>query len=130
MPADGKPSKEDLEEGGLALYRAHRALPKNKALIKFLSEEGMKAILLKTEGQYLQDNQRNMHKVDAELFFVIDEKHNQVELVEKGIQLLSKNMEDDKFFVMPDIGSELAEIENSGKLADEKLKMKDDLVRS
>jgi len=129
MPADGKPSKEDLEEGGLALYRAHRALPKNKALIKFLSEEGMKAILLKTEGQYLQDNQRNMHKVDAELFFVIDEKHNQVELVEKGIQLLSKNMEDDKFFVMPDIGSELAEIENSGKVADEKLKMKDDLMR-
>jgi preprotein translocase subunit SecA len=130
MPADGsKPSKEDLEEGGLALYRAHRALPKNKALIKFLSEEGMKAILLKTEGQYLQDNQRNMHKVDAELFFVIDEKHNQVELAEKGLQLMSNNMEDDKFFVMPDLGGELAEIENSGKAADEKLKMKEDLMR-
>ncbi|HEY8403537.1 MAG TPA: preprotein translocase subunit SecA [Flavobacteriales bacterium] len=130
MPADGsKPSKEDLEEGGLALYRAHRALPKNKALIKFLSEEGMKAILLKTEGQYLQDNQRNMHKVDEALYFVIDEKHNQVELAEKGIQLISKNMEDEKFFVMPDLGTELAEIENSGKSAEEKLKMKEELMR-
>ncbi|MFM9985746.1 MAG: preprotein translocase subunit SecA [Flavobacteriales bacterium] len=129
QPASGNPSKENMTEGSLALYRAYRALPKNKALIKFLSEEGMKAILLKTEGSYLQDNQRDMHKVDAELFFVIDEKHNQVELTEKGIQLISGTMEDDRFFMLPDIGSELAEIENNGKSDEEKLKMKDSLMR-
>lgn len=129
MPDQGTPSKEDQQDGSLALFRAYRGLPKNKALIKFLSEEGMKATLLKTEGQYLQDNQREMPKVDAELFFVIDEKHNQVELTEKGIQLMSKNMEDEKFFVLPDIGSEIAEIENSGLSDEEKLKRKDDLMR-
>ncbi len=129
VPESGAPSKEDTQEGSLALFRAYRGLPKNKALIKFLSEEGMKAALLKTEGQYLQDNQRDMPKVDAELFFVIDEKHNQIELTEKGIQLMSKNMEDEKFFILPDIGSEIAEIENSGQSDEEKLKRKDDLMR-
>ncbi|MBX7051529.1 MAG: preprotein translocase subunit SecA [Flavobacteriales bacterium] len=128
-PEQGSPSKDDVTEGALALYRAYRGLPKNKALIKFLSEEGMKAQLLKTEGQYLQDNQRDMPKVDAELFFVIDEKNNQVELTEKGIHLISKDIGDEKFFVLPDIGSELAEIENSGKDDEAKLKMKDDLMR-
>jgi preprotein translocase subunit SecA len=128
-PEAGSPSKENLTDGSLALYRAYRGLPKNKALIKFLSEDGIKAYLLKTEGQYLQDNQRDMHKVDAELFFVIDEKHNQIELTEKGIQLISKNMEDERFFLLPDIGSEIAEIENSGKSDEEKLKAKDDLMR-
>jgi preprotein translocase subunit SecA len=128
-PENGSPSKEDTTEGALALYRAYRGLPKNKALIKFLSEEGVKAHLLKTEGQYLQDNQRDMHKVDAELFFVIDEKHNQIELTEKGIQLISKNMDDEKFFLLPDIGTEIAEIENSGKTDEEKLKAKDELMR-
>jgi preprotein translocase subunit SecA len=125
----GSPSKDDVTEGALALYRAYRGLPKNKALIKFLSEEGIKAHLLKTEGQYLQDNQRDMHKVDAELFFVIDEKHNQIELTEKGIQLISKNMDDERFFLLPDIGTEIAEIENSGKSDEEKLKAKDELMR-
>ncbi len=129
MPEEGSTSKEEITEGALALYRAYRALPKNKALIKFLSEEGMKAVLLKTEGQYLQDNQRDMHKVDTELFFVIDEKQNQVELSEKGIQLISKNMEDERFFILPDLGSELAEIENGGGTDDEKLKKKDELMR-
>jgi len=128
-PEAGSPSKEDLTDGSLALYRAYRGLPKNKALIKFLSEDGVKAHLLKTEGQYLQDNQRDMHKVDAELFFVIDEKHNQIELTEKGIQLISKNMEDERFFLLPDIGSEIAEIENSGKTDEDKLKAKDNLMR-
>ncbi len=128
-PSSGSSTKEELQEGALALFRAYRGLPKNSALIKFLSEEGMKAQLLKTEGSYLQDNQRDMPKADAELFFVIDEKHNQVELTEKGIQLMSKNMEDEKFFVMPDLGSELAEIENSGVSADEKLRLKDELMR-
>ncbi|MFM7234453.1 MAG: preprotein translocase subunit SecA [Flavobacteriales bacterium] len=128
-PDAGSPSKDDVAEGALALYRAYRGLPKNKALIKFLSEEGIKAHLLKTEGQYLQDNQRDMHKVDAELFFVIDEKHNQIELTEKGIQLISKNMEDERFFLLPDIGTEIAEIENNGKSDEEKLKLKDELMR-
>jgi preprotein translocase subunit SecA len=125
----GSPSKDDVQEGALSLYRAYRGLPKNKALIKFLSEDGMKAQLLKTEGQYLQDNQRDMPKVDAELFFVIDEKNNQVELTEKGIQLMSNNMDDDRFFLLPDIGSEIADIENSGKTPEEKLQAKDELMR-
>jgi preprotein translocase subunit SecA len=129
QPESGTSSKEDAADGALSLYRAYRGLPKNKALIKFLSEEGMKAQLLKTEGTYLQDNQRDMHKVDAELYFVIDEKHNQVELTEKGIQLISKNMDDEKFFMLPDLGSELAEIENSGQTDEEKLKAKDTLMR-
>jgi preprotein translocase subunit SecA len=129
MPDSGTPSKEDTSDGGLALYRAYRGLPKNKALIKFLSEEGMKAQLLKTEGFYLQDNQRNMHKADEELFFVIDEKNNQVELTEKGIALITKNMEDEKFFVMPDLGSELADIENSGRSDEEKAAMREGLHR-
>ncbi len=128
-PESGSPSKEDTTEGSLALYRAYRGLPKNKALIKFLSEEGIKAHLLKTEGQYLQDNQRDMPKVDAELYFVIDEKHNQIELTEKGIQLISKNMDDERFFLLPDIGTEIAEIENSGKSDEDKLKAKDELMR-
>lgn len=122
-------SKEDIVDGGLALLRAHRGLPKNKALIKFLSEDGMKAQLLKTEGTYLQDNGREMHKVDAELYFAIDEKHNTVELTEKGLQLMSRNMQDDKFFVMPDIGTSLAEIEQSGKSDEEKVEMKDALMQ-
>ena len=125
----GSPSKDDVQEGALSLYRAYRGLPKNKALIKFLSEDGMKAQLLKTEGQYLQDNQRDMPKVDAELFFVIDEKNNQIELTEKGIQLMSKNMDDDRFFLLPDIGSEIADIENSAKTPEEKLQAKDELMR-
>jgi preprotein translocase subunit SecA len=127
--SDRSSSKEEMQEGGLALYRAYRGWPKNKALIKFLSEEGMKAILLKTEGSYLQDNQRDMPKVDAELFFVIDEKHNQVELTEKGIALMSKNMEDERFFILPDLGTELAEIENNGLSNEEKLKLKDSLMQ-
>lgn len=128
-PESGTPSKEDIEEGSLALFRSYRGLPKNKALIKMLSEEGIKAILLKTEGRFLQDNQREMPKADAELYFVIDEKHNQVELTEKGIQLISKNMEDEKFFLLPDIGTELAEIEQTAKSDEEKLKLKDALMQ-
>jgi len=128
-PESGTPSKEDVEEGGLALFRSYRGLPKNKALIKMLSEEGVKATLLKTEGRFLQDNQREMPKADAELFFVIDEKHNQVELTEKGIVLISKNMEDEKFFLLPDIGTELAEIEQTEKSDEEKLKLKDALMQ-
>jgi preprotein translocase subunit SecA len=125
----GSPSKEDVTEGGLALFRAYRGLPKNKALIKFLSEEGMKAQLLKTESGFLADNQRDMPKADAELFFVIDEKHNQVELTEKGIALMSKNMDDERFFVMPDIGTEIAEINKKAQNDEDKNKMLEALQR-
>ncbi|MCH2198215.1 MAG: preprotein translocase subunit SecA [Flavobacteriales bacterium] len=121
-------SKEELNDGGLALYRAYRGLPKTKSLIKFLSEEGMKQTLLKTEGYYLQDNQREMHKADAELFFVIDEKNNQVELTEKGIQLVTKNMDDDNFFTMPDVATELVNIDTSSASDEEKLANKEQLI--
>ena len=129
QPESGTPNKEELTEGGLALLRAYRGLPRNKALIKFLSEDGIKAVLLKTEGQHLQDNQREMPKADAELFFVIDEKNNQIELTDKGIQLMSKNMEDDRFFVLPDIGTEIATIEKSSKSEAERVSALEELQR-
>jgi preprotein translocase subunit SecA len=117
------------KEGGLALLRAHRGLPKNKALIKFLSETGIRQILQKTENYYMQDQSREMHKVDAELFFVIDEKHNSIELTEKGLELISNTSEDASFFVLPDIGSEIATIEKSNLPTEEKLKIKEGLIR-
>ncbi len=129
QPESGTPNKEELTEGGLALLRAYRGLPRNKALIKFLSEDGIKAVLLKTEGQHLQDNQREMPKADAELFFVIDEKNNQIELTDKGIQLMSKNMEDDRFFVLPDIGTEIATIEKSSMSDAERVSALEELQR-
>lgn len=101
----------DEKEGGLLLLRVHRGLPKNKALIKFLSEEGIKQLLQKTENFYMQDNNREMPKVDAALFFTIDEKNNQIELTEKGIENLSGDNNDKNFFVLPDIGSEISKIE-------------------
>jgi preprotein translocase subunit SecA len=122
-------SKEDLNEGGMALLRAYRGLPKTKALIKFLSEEGVKQHLLKTEAYYLQNNQQEMWKIDQELYFVIDEKNNQVELAEKGLELISKNVENESFFIIPDVGSEMATIENSGASAEEKLSKKQELLR-
>ena len=119
----------DVESGGLALFRAHRALPKNKALIKFLSEGNNRQVLGKTENYYLQEQSKNMHKVDAELYFVIDEKNNQVELTEKGIELITASGEDPHFFIMPDVGTEIAEIERSGLTAEEKLAKKEELMR-
>jgi preprotein translocase subunit SecA len=100
----------NTKDGGFNLLRAYRSLPKNKALIKFLSEEGIKQLLQKTENQYLQDNKRDMHKVDEALYFVIEEKNNQVELTDSGIQFLSKDT-DANFFLLPDIGTEIAIIE-------------------
>ena len=121
-------SKDEVAEGGLALFRAYRALPKSKALIKFLSAEGMKQQLLKTEGIYLQDNKREMPKADAELYFVIDEKQNQVELTEKGIEYLTANMEDDNFFTMPDLATELVSIDNGSGDEEAKLELKSKLM--
>jgi len=121
--------KTGADEGGLALLRAHRGLPKNKALIKFLSEGSVKQTLLKTENYYLADQSKNMPKVDEELFFYIDEKNNQVELTEKGIELITKSGEDPSFFVLPDVGTEIAEIEKSALSIEEKVQAKDELMR-
>ncbi len=126
--AEGR-SGEKEGEGGMCLIRAHRGLPKNKALIKFLSESGMKALLHKTENYYMQEQNKHMHKVDAELYFVIDEKNNQVELTEKGIELMTSSSDDTKFFVLPDVGSGIAEIERSTAPDDEKRKKKEELLR-
>ncbi len=100
----------NTKEGGFLLLRAYRSLPKNKALIKFLSEEGIRQLLQKTENQYMQDNNREMHKIDEALYFVIEEKNNQVELTDNGIKFLSGDTDAD-FFVLPDIGTEIANIE-------------------
>lgn len=121
--------KSGPTEGGMALLRAHRALPKNKALIKFLSESGNKQILNKTENYYMQDQNKEMHKVDEELYFIIDERHNQVELTEKGIELITSSGEDANFFVMPDVGTEIADIEKSSLSTEEKIAKKDSLMR-
>ena len=121
--------KTGVNEGGLALLRAHRALPKSKALIKYLSEGANKSVLLKTENHYMQDQGKDMPRVDSELFFIIDEKSNSVELSEKGIELITASGEDPGFFVMPDVGTEIAHIEKSDLPADEKIAKKDELMR-
>ena len=126
---DGKLSKEHLEKGGLALLRCHRGLPKNNALIKFLSETGVRALLQKTENFYLQDQGKEMPKVDAELYFTIDEKQHGIELTEKGVDLISGDVNDPEFFVMPDVGGTIAEIERSDASLDEKAMRKDELLR-
>jgi preprotein translocase subunit SecA len=124
-----KLSKEDREIAGLSLYRAFRGLPKSKPLIKFLSNEGMRQLLLKVEAIYLADNQKEMHKADAELFFVIDEKQNQIELSEKGIVFLTQGMDDDAFFTMPDIATELVNVDNSSASDDDKIAMKQEVMQ-
>jgi preprotein translocase subunit SecA len=118
-----------IDDGGLALLRAHRALPKSKALIKFLSEGGNRTVLQKTENHYMQDQGKEMPRVDSELFFIIDEKNNSVELSEKGIELITASGEDQGFFVMPDVGTEIANIEKSDLPAEEKIARKDELMR-
>ncbi|HET7119144.1 MAG TPA: preprotein translocase subunit SecA [Hanamia sp.] len=119
---------DDPKDGGLALYRSHRGLPKNSALIKYLSEPGMKVKLQKTENYYLGEQEKNMHIVDDELYFVIDEKNNQVQLTDKGIALITKSGEDPEFFILPDIGVKLADIEKSSATAEEKLEQKETLL--
>jgi preprotein translocase subunit SecA len=121
--------KTDKEAGGLHLFRAYRGLPKNSAIIKFLSEDGNRQILQKSENYYLGEQQRNMPKVDAELYFTIDEKNNSVDLTEKGLALITQTGEDPNFFVLPDIGSELAEIEKWEASPEEKAQRKDALLQ-
>lgn len=118
--------KDDPKEGGLALYRAHRGLPKTGALIKFLSEAGNRQKLQKAENYYLADQQKEMKVVDEGLFFYIDEKNNSVELTDKGIAALTKAGEDPEFFIMPDIGTRLSKItENAALSSEEKLQEKE-----
>ena len=118
----------DTKEGGFQLLRVFRGVPKNKTLIKYLSEEGIRQILQKTENFYMQDNNREMPKVDTELYFVIDEKNNQIELTDKGIDHLSGE-DDPDFFVMPEIGLEIAKIEEKGLSIEKEADLKEELFR-
>jgi preprotein translocase subunit SecA len=120
---------EDEKKGGELIFRAYRGLPKNKALIKFLSEEGMRTLMQKTENFYLQEQQKNMHIIDDELYFVIDEKHNSIDLTEKGIDLLTAYYDDPTFFILPDIGAEIAEMERSDLPEMEKMEKKNTLLQ-
>lgn len=121
--------KKEVEEGFLALYRSHKALPKNKPLIKFLSEQGIKAGMLKTEEIYMEQNNKRMHEVTEPLFFVIDEKINSVDLTDKGIELITGNAEDQTLFILPDIAAQLSALETEEGLTDEqKLEKKDELM--
>ncbi len=120
-------SEGKTEEGGVKLFRAHKGLPKYKPLIKFLSETGVKSLMQKTENTYMQDNNRRMPEITDDLYFVIDEKLNSVELTDKGHEALSKYFNEDKFFVLPDIGAEIAELEKS-ELSDEERAQKRDAV--
>ena len=117
------------KEAGMPLLRAYRGLPKNTALIKFLSEQGVRNLLQKTENYYMQDQNKEMHKIDVELYFTIDEKQNHVELTEKGIDFLTGNSDDPKFFVIPNVGEEMADIEKSSADAKEKANAKEILLR-
>jgi preprotein translocase subunit SecA len=120
--------KTALEEGSIALLRAHRGLPKNKALIKFLSEPGIRSQLQKVENQYMAENNKHMKKIDKELYFVIDEKHNTVDITEKGIDLISGS-DDRNFFVIPDISTELAMLQKANLPAEEFAMKKEALIR-
>jgi len=117
------------EEGGKYLYRSHKGLPKNNALIKYLSEPGIKSLMQRTENIYMQENNKRMPEITDDLYFVIDEKNNSIELTDKGFDELSKKMSDRNFFIMPDIGTEVANLEHDETLsASEKLQKKDELV--
>ena len=129
VDAKVKIKEGNTEDGAILLYRVFRGLPKNKALIKFLSEEGIKQLLQKTENHYMQDNNREMPKVDVALYFVIDEKNNQIDLTEKGIEVLSEENEDKNFFVLPDIGGEIVKIEKQDLEAKKEASLKETLFK-
>jgi len=122
-------SDGDTEKAGFKLLQAHKGLPKYKPLIKLLSEEGNKALMFKTENHYMQEQSKNMHLVTDDLFFVIEEKLNSVELTEKGIDLITGASDDPSFFILPDIGSEVAELEKSDVPDKKKLEMKDKMLQ-
>ena len=125
----GSADEKEREAGELALFRSYKGMPKSKALIKFLSEPGIKVRLQKTEEFYLQENEKNMHIATDELYFVIDEKNKSIELTDKGIDALTGTTDDPDFFVLPDVGSEMAELEHeSGLSAEDKQQKKDDIL--
>jgi preprotein translocase subunit SecA len=118
------------KDGGLPLFRAYRGLPKHKPLIKYLSETGTRNLMQKTENFYLQDNQKMMPEADEPLFFTIDEKHNSIDLTERGIDLITGEGEDSSFFILPDIGTEISNLEKDSSLTDEqKVSRKDELIK-
>lgn len=121
-------SDENQKKGGELLVRAHHGLPKNKALIKFLSEPGMRTLMSKTEGFYMQEQNKHMHIIDDPLYFVIDEKNNSIELTDKGIDLLSESYNDNEFFVLPDLGAVLADLDKMEISDEEKTKRKSELT--
>ena len=121
-------NKDEVEEGAMALLRAYKGLPKYKPLIRFMSEEGNKAKMLKVENFYMQDNSKNMHVVTDELYFIIEEKQNSVELTDKGIDILSRDNSDTSFFILPDVGAKIADIQNDVSLSDQGKVEKKDLL--
>ncbi|MEI8007589.1 MAG: preprotein translocase subunit SecA, partial [Bacteroidota bacterium] len=121
-------NSENLKKAGEQILRSHHGLPKNKALIKFLSESGMRALMQKTENFYMQEQSKNMHVIDDELYFVIDEKNNTIELTDKGIDLLTESYQDSSFYILPDIGAVIADLVRSGLSDLEKSEKKDALM--
>lgn len=126
----GSEDKKEQEEGALLLFRSYKGMPKYNPLIKYLSEHGIKATMIKTEEFYMQEQSRNMHIVTDPLYFVIDEKQNSIELTDKGIDLLTGNSDDPQFFVLPDIASQLAELDNMQLSEEEKATKKDELLQN
>jgi preprotein translocase subunit SecA len=123
-------NQKDIDEGNILLYRSYKGMPKNKALIKFLSEPGVKAGMLKTEEFHMQQQNKEMHVITDPLYFVIDEKHNTIELTDKGIDLLTGKSDDAQFFVLPDIGVQMAQIEQESGRDAEKQAKKDELLQN
>jgi preprotein translocase subunit SecA len=124
------PDPKPQDESAMMLLRAHRGLPKNKALIKFLSEPGMKQVLQRTESFFMQDQNRNMHLIDDELYFVIEEKLNTVDIMDKGIDLISKDADEAKLFIMPDVGAQIADLEKENLTPEEKLTRKEEIYNN
>ena len=117
------------KEGGIHLFRAHRALPKNNALIKLLSEEGVRRLLSDTEGVYISEHNKRMPEIDSDLFFVIEEKQNSVDLTDKGIELITEGGDDPTFFIIPDVGAMIAEIDRNAQTKEEQIAAKDQLMQ-
>ncbi len=123
-------NEEKVKEGALLLYRAYKGLPKYQPLIKFLSQDGVKQLMLKVEAQYMQDNSREMHIVTDPLYFIIDEKNNSVQLTDKGIDVLTGTTPDPTFFVLPDIATDLSQVENEPLTDEQKVAKKDELMQN
>jgi len=130
LEAKDKISKGDTEEGGLALFRVYKALPKHGPLIRYLSEDGIKQLMLKVEAKYMADNNREMPKAVEPLFFVIDEKNHSIELTDKGIEVLTGTTSDPEFFILPDIAAQLSAVENEDLTVEQKREKKDNLLQS